>query len=87
MDSKNSGRAGQDGKPVRRLIRDLLKGLMGETVFFLKWALCAAVLGAMIAGGAGLWLFGTTGFAYGAVGGAIAGGIIGIVIYYQFNSI
>ena len=41
----------------------------------LRWAAWGAGLGAIVLGAAGFWFFGTTGLAYGAAVGAVAGGL------------
>ena len=62
---------------IKELGRGVGKGLLRETGATIKWAVGGAVLGALVAGGFGLWKFGITGMGIGAIAGAVIGGAAG----------
>ncbi|MCB9911703.1 MAG: hypothetical protein H6827_01775 [Planctomycetes bacterium] len=57
------------------LASDVVSSLKAEVRNSLLWAVWGAGLGAIVLGAAGFWFFGSTGLAYGAGVGAIAGGL------------
>lgn len=67
---------------AKEIVGDVGKQIASDTKATFKWALRAAIIGAIAVGGAGGWYFGLMGLAIGAVGGAIVGAIIGAICGY-----
>jgi len=68
---------------IKELGRDVGKDLLRETGTTIKWTLGGALVGAVALGGIGLWKFGVTGLAIGAVSGAMVGGAVGFWLYFS----
>ena len=62
---------------VKETARDIGRDFVGGTKTTLKWALCGAILGALLVGGVGFWLLGMKGLGIGALIGAVIGAIVG----------
>ena len=67
-----------------------MKGLMHEAKSELRtsfrWAMWGAGLGAIALAGAGLWYFGTNAMVYGALIGAVAGGVGAWLLYVNLST-
>lgn len=66
---------------LRAFGRGLGQEVATEARTWLLWAVCGAVVGAVLLGGAGLYLFGLQGLGIGLIAGIILGGIVSWLFY------
>jgi hypothetical protein len=59
---------------IKEIGRDVGTDLVRETGTTIKWAVGGALIGTVVLGGLGLWKFGVTGLAFGAIAGGVVGG-------------
>jgi hypothetical protein len=68
---------------IKEIGRDVGTDLVRETGTTIKWAVGGALIGAVVLGGLGLWKFGVTGLAIGAISGGVVGGVVGGWFYFS----
>lgn len=66
---------------IKEVGRGVGQNLLRETGTTIKWAVCGAVVGAVVLGGLGFWKFGAVGLGVGAIIGAVVGGATGGWVY------
>jgi hypothetical protein len=68
---------------IKEIGRDVGTDLVRETGTTIKWAVGGALIGTVVLGGLGLWKFGVTGLAFGAIAGGVVGGVVGGWFYFS----
>ena len=71
---------------VEEIATDVGKDLVSGTKTILKWALGGAIVGALVVGGVGFWLFGMKVLGIGGLIGAVIGAIVGGAMYLWWLS-
>lgn len=71
---------------VNEFLKDTGRDLANEGLAYLKWAGWGAAIGSVTGAGAGLYLFGTEGLAFLALGGLVVGAVAAFLLRFFLSA-